>query len=93
MLALLDQHDFTKEYEFASLRVLFASWLASTTAHPSAQNPKQMSAVFQHTDAFKRLKAHPQSAIRVALIYIFNETQLGYKGQSLESGLGVRLGC
>lgn len=80
MLTSLDRHVFSKDYEFASLRVLFPSWISSTNLNPLATNPKSMSGVLQHTEAFKKLKHHPHSAIRVALIYIFNETQLGYRG-------------
>jgi hypothetical protein len=80
MLASLDRHVYNKDYEFASLRVLFPSWIASSQSYPAMQNPKSMSGVLQHTEMFKKLKAHPHSAIRVALIYIFNETQLSCRG-------------
>lgn len=81
--AALDKHDFSKEYEFSNLRVMFVTWINSD---PMARRmsefraPWNIEVVLQHTEAYRRLKAHPESAIRVALIYIFNQVQRGFLG-------------
>ncbi|KAI5804324.1 hypothetical protein EDC01DRAFT_760509 [Geopyxis carbonaria] len=83
VLPTLDRHDFTKDYEFANLRVLFAAWMNSSAKHRGSESvraPWSMHAVLQHTEAYKKLVAHPQSGVRVALLYIFNETQCGFNG-------------
>lgn len=80
----LDRHDFTRDYEFSNLRVMSVSWIYGEQVHrdmPEFKAPWEIQVVLQHTDAFKKLKAHPESAVRVALIYIFNEIQLGYTGE------------
>lgn len=80
MLPMLDWHNFTKEYEYTSLRVLFVTWLNSLPQQrelEAAKNPWRMAAVLQHTEAFKRLMNHPESGVRVALIYILNQTSNG----------------
>jgi hypothetical protein len=82
----LDRHDFTKDYEVASLRVLFVSWLFAEPIHRAIEEfkaPCDMQVVLQHTEAYKKLKAHPDSAVRVALMYIFNEAQAGSEGMFL----------
>lgn len=83
-VAALDRHDFAREYEFASMRVMFVSWINGDPAHrdmPEFKAPWDIQVVLQNTEVFKKLKLHPESAVRVALIYIFNEVQLGYTGR------------
>lgn len=79
----LERHDFTKAFEFANLRVLFVSWVNADAAHRGFEEfriPWGMDMVLQHTEAYKRLKSHPESALRVSLVYIFNEVQLKREG-------------
>lgn len=85
MLPNLDWHNFTKEYEFTSLRVLFVTWLCALPEQrclEAAKNPLRMASVLQHSEAFKKLKDHPESGVRVALMYIRNQTQDGFDGIS-----------
>lgn len=80
----LDRHDFTEAYEFANLRVLFVVWVNADPAHRELdeyKGPWRMDEILQHTGAYKRLKLHPESAVRVALGYIFNEVQLKRQGR------------
>lgn len=80
----LINHDFTRPYEFANLRILFISWINSDAPHRNLvqfSSPWSISMVLQHPEAFNRLKSHPESAARIALAYIFNEVQLGGKGK------------
>jgi len=84
-LAALERHDFTKEYEFANLRVMFVSWINSdpvTRGMPAFKAPWDIEVVLQHPEAYRRLKAHPESAVRVALLYMFNQAQRGNEGVS-----------
>ena len=88
IVTALDRHDFTMEYEFANLRVMFVSWINSdlvTRRMEEFKAPWDIEAVLQHTEAYRRLKAHPESAVRVALIYIFNEVQRGCEGMHSSS--------
>lgn len=81
--AALERHDFTKAYEFANLRVLFVAWVNADVLHRGLdefKSPWGIDKVLQHEDAYKRLKLHPESAARVALLYIFNEVQLKREG-------------
>lgn len=75
----LERHNFAASYEFINLRVLFVAWINACAKHRKMEKfwtPWDIGLVLQHTEGFKRLKAHPESAVRVALLYIFNETQL-----------------
>jgi hypothetical protein len=83
--AALDRHDFSRDYEFANLRVMFVAWINGERTHRMLDEfraPWDMQIVLQHTEAYKKLKAHPESAVRVALIYIFNEVQNGFAGRN-----------
>jgi len=80
----LDRHDFKRDYEFANLRVMFVVWINGEDGHRRMEEfkaPWDMQVVLQHTEAYKKLKAHPESAVRVALVYIFNEVQSGCEGR------------
>jgi hypothetical protein len=82
--AALERHVFTKDYEFSTLRVMFVAWILSEDVHRELEEfkaPRDMEIVLQHTEALKKLRAHPESAVRVALVYVFNEVQLGYKSE------------
>jgi hypothetical protein len=81
----LDRHDFSRDYEFANLRVMFVAWINGEQTHRRLDEfkaPWDMQVVLQHTEAYKKLKAHPESAVRVALTYIFNEAQNGCQGRN-----------
>jgi hypothetical protein len=81
----LDRHDFSRDYEFANLRVMFVAWINGEQTHRRLDEfkaPWDMQVVLQHTEAYKKLKAHPESAVRVALTYIFNEVQNGFAGRN-----------
>jgi hypothetical protein len=84
-VAALERHDFTKEYEFANLRVMFVSWINSdpvTRGMPAFKAPWDIEVVLRDSEVYRRLKAHPESAIRVALLYVFNQVQQGNEGVS-----------
>lgn len=84
LCSALERHDFTKDYEFANLRTLFVAWVNADAVHRGLdefKNPWGIDMVLQHADAFKRLKLHSESAVRIALGYIFNEVQLGKEGK------------
>lgn len=84
MLSNLDRHVFTNDYEFTSLRVLFVAWLNASQVHrrtPDIMDLYKMRAVLEHTEAVRRLEAHPESGVRVALIYIFNEMEMSSTGE------------
>lgn len=90
VLSVLDRHEFTKPYEFANLRVLFVAWVNADAVHREIEEfrrPWGMDKILQHKDAYKRLKLHPESAVRVALGYIFNEVQLGRESMLHEISL------
>lgn len=88
----LINHDFTRPYEFANLRILFISWISSDASHRDLvqfSSPWSISMVLQHPEAFNRLELHPESAARIALAYIFNEVQL--RGEGKYDTKGYRL--
>lgn len=88
-LPALDRHDFEKAYEYDNLRVMFVAWINADSRHRKREefkNPWRMENVLQHSEAWKKLKMHPESCVRVALVYIFNEIQQGCEG-SCATGL------
>jgi hypothetical protein len=63
---------------------MFVVWINGEDGHRRMEEfkaPWDMQVVLQHTEAYKKLKAHPESAVRVALVYVFNEIQSGCEGE------------
>lgn len=90
IFSALERHDFTKDYEFANLRTLFVAWVNADATHRGLEEfrgPWGIDIILQHVDAYRRLELHPESAARVALMYIFNEMQLGREGRLHEISL------
>ncbi|KAL7273491.1 hypothetical protein RUND412_003645 [Rhizina undulata] len=81
--AALDRHDFSKTYEFANLRVLFVAWVNATDADREREeyvNVWNMEMVLQHSETWRGVKMHPESAVRVGLVCLFNEFQRRTEG-------------
>ncbi|KAI5793595.1 hypothetical protein FPQ18DRAFT_425951 [Pyronema domesticum] len=83
----LDNFNWTNDYNFANLRVMTVAWLMS-----ESQDPRRASldapgtnarVVLEHTSGFEGLIRYPESAVRVALVHIFNETRNGGKARAL----------
>ncbi|KAF8251783.1 hypothetical protein K440DRAFT_637026 [Wilcoxina mikolae CBS 423.85] len=69
----LDRHDFKRDYEIANLRVMFVSWMNAEDVHRQMEEfkaPWNMQVVLQHTEAYKKLKAHPDSAVYISHVHL-----------------------
>ncbi|KAI5816756.1 hypothetical protein BZA77DRAFT_344068 [Pyronema omphalodes] len=83
----LDNFNWTNDYNFANLRVMAAAWLLSENQdlRKAGLDAPGTNArvVLEHTSGFERLIRYPESALRVALVHISNETRSGGKARPL----------